>query len=72
MASMVTLKTGLNLTPEEGGRLKNTLLGLKGVSRVEVLYPDRLLITYDARISPSTLRAALTTRKPKSISINHK
>lgn len=71
--TVVTLKTGLFLSPEEGERLKTKLTRFKGVIRVDVLYPDRLLITYDSpRVRLSTLKAAVTTRDIKSLSVNRK
>ena len=71
--TMVTLKTGLFLSPQEGERLKTKLAGFKGVSRVEVLYPDRLVITYNSPGGKlSMLRAAVTARDIKNISVNRK
>ncbi|HUW64264.1 MAG TPA: hypothetical protein VMW83_06165 [Spirochaetia bacterium] len=73
MPTMVTLKTGLFLSPEEGDKLKSRLTRFKGVNRVDVLYPDRLLITYDSpRVTLSTLKAAVNAKEPKSISVNRK
>ncbi len=71
--TMVTLKTGVSLSPQEGERLKSKLTGFPGVSRVEVLYPDRLLITYDSpRVKLSMLKAALTSRDIRNISVNRR
>jgi len=71
--TMVTLNTGLFLNPREGERLKTRLGRFQGVRRVDVLYPDRLLVTYDSpRVRLSTLKAAITGGDVKQITVNRK
>lgn len=63
MPTTVTLKTGLWLDREEGDKLKSKLAKIKGVIRVDVPYPDRVVVTYESpRVGLSTLKAALASR----------
>jgi len=73
VSTMVTFRTGTSINDAEAARLKARLSKIGGVSRVDVLHPDRVLVTYDSpRVRFSALKAALGGREVKTLSVNRK
>jgi len=71
--TMVTFRTGTVINEAEGAKIKARLAKVGGVSRVDVLHPDRVLVTYDSpRVRLSTLKAVLGGREAKTFSVNRK